>query len=172
MTLKNGQLQTRVVSQRDLIDGGEFELYVYDFLREGYGTRPEAVFKIKKMNNVDHDEYLFSLKIPLNRKVKCVIKLGNEILATAEKYIGNTHRIIVSCEQTKIGMVYKLRTEDTAISRNLLFYEVPGSANRMKIPEDLLPGEEKMFKLYSGASVNLKFGCTPSAANAFSIIYE
>lgn len=167
MSYNSGSLVIEVASSKELTNC-IFELYLYDFLKGEYNSKANIQQVISGlMVSQDTGNYRFKHEISSNCKVKCIIKDGDEVLVSKERYIGDMHKIKVDIEPSEIGYLYKLKS-DISISKKLIFYKSPASSTKINIPDNLIAGETLVFTIKE-RDFKPKFESYPEFIECFNI---
>ncbi len=166
MSYNNGSIVVEVSSHRELTNC-LFELYLYDFSKACYDSKPNVKQTISALHvSQDGGIYRFKYGIPNNCKVKCVITDGDKILVSRERYIGDRHKIKIEKKGSEIGLLHKI-TSDISISKKLIFYKSPVSATKINLPDNITPDRPLVFIIKQDYCP--KFECYPEFIECFNI---
>lgn len=167
MSYNNGNIVVEVSSTKELTNC-VFELYIFDFIKGEYNEKPNISQVISSLLlSQDSGIYLFKYEIPNNCKIKCVIKDGERVLTSRDRYIGDRHKIKVDSELSEIGRLYKIRS-DISISRKLIFYKSPASSTKINLPGNLIAGDTLVFTVKE-KNFKPKFESYPEFIECFNI---
>ena len=167
MSYNNDSLIVEVSSSRELTNC-LFELYMFDFAKGEYGSIAKIKQAISQLHSSqDSGIYRFNYKIPANCKVKCIISDGDRVLVSKERFIGDRFKVKVEIENTEFGRLFKLKS-DVGISKNLIFYKSPISSTKIKLPDDIVPGETLVFTIKE-RDFRPKFETYPEFVECFNI---
>lgn len=167
LSYNNGNIVVEVSSTRELTNC-VFELHLFDFLKGEYNKKPNISQVISSLLlSQDSGIYMFKYEIPNNCKIKCVIRDGENVLVSRERYIGDRHKIKVDSEMSEIGRLYKIKS-DISISKKLVFYKSPASSTRINLPDNLVAGDTLVFTIKEG-NFKPKFESYPEFIECFNI---
>lgn len=167
MSYNNGNIVVEVSSTRGLTNC-VFELHLFDFLKGEYNKKPNISQVISSLLlSQDSGIYMFKYEIPNNCKIRCVIRDGEKVLVSRERYIGDRYKIKVDVETSDIGNLYKVRS-DISISKKLIFYKSPASATKINLPDNLMAGETLTFTVKE-RNFKPRFESYPEFVECFNI---
>lgn len=167
MSYNNGNIVVEVSSTKELTNC-VFELHLFDFFKGVYNEKPNISQVISSLLlSQDSGTYMFKYDIPNNCKIKCVIRDGEKVLVSRERYIGDRHKIRIDSETSEIGRLYTIKS-DISISKKLIFYKSPASSTKINLPDNLIAGDTLVFTIKE-RNFKPKFECYPEFIECFNI---
>ena len=167
MSYSNGNIVVEVSSVKELTNC-VFELHLFDFFKGEYNKKPNISQVISGLLiSQDSGTYMFKYEIPSNCRIRCVIREGEKVLVSRERYIGDRHKIKIDSEMSEIGRLYKIKS-DISVSKKLLFYKSPISSTKINLPGDLIAGDTLVF-LIKDDNFKPRFESYPEFTECFNI---